>query len=106
MSANPGYSEIDLIDELRAWWDSQVGDAQDPFATPHPPHAGTIFEIVVAVDSLCVVSALAKITKHIKIPVPPGIIKPGGYCSFEEMMSDLLPKIRVLMIKQSKKEAA
>jgi uncharacterized protein YcgI (DUF1989 family) len=106
MSMHLGYSEPDLIDDLQAWWDSQVADNHDPFAIPSPSRTGTIFEVVVAVDSLCVVSALAKIAKHVTIPVPPRIIKPGGYCSCEEMISDLLPKIRALAIKQPKKEAA
>ena len=106
MSTGLGYSEDDLTADLRTWWDDEVADADDPFGDPRPARTGTIFEVVPAVDSLGVVTALITIEKHVKFEVPPRIIRPGGYRSFEEMISDLLPKIRALVIKQRKKEAA
>ena len=106
MSGDLGYSEDDLAVDLRSWWDDQVADADDPFADPLPPKAGTIFEVVPVVDSLGVVTALITIEKHVKFEVPPSIIKPGGYRTFEEMLAHLLPRIRALKIQRRKKEAA
>jgi acyl carrier protein len=102
---HPSYSEDALIADLRRWWDEQVADEEDPFADPPRPRAGTIFEVVPVVDSLGVVSALVTIEKHLDFEIPPQIIKPGGYRNFEEMIADLLPKVRALLIKR-KKEAA
>lgn len=106
MDTDLGYSEDDLKADLRAWWDDQVSTEDDPFADPQPPRTGTIFEVVPAIDSLGVVEALITIEKHLKCEVPPRIIKAGGYRDFEEMAGDLLPKIRALVIKQRKKDAA
>jgi len=106
MSSDLGYSEDDLAADLRTWWDDQVADADDPFADPRPPRAGTIFEVVPVVDSLGVVTALITIGKHVGFDVPPRLIKAGGYRSFEEMLAHLLPRIRALVIQRRKKEAA
>lgn len=106
MSAGLGYSEIDLIADLQVWWDDQVANAEDPFADPRPPRAGTIFEVVPVIDSLGVVTALLTIEKHVNFEVPARIIRAGGYRSFDDMTADLLPKIRTLVTRQRKKEAA
>jgi hypothetical protein len=101
-----GYSEEDLVDDLRTWWSDQVEVEDDPFAEPRPPRAGTIFEVVPVIDSLGVVTALITIEKHVGFPVPARIIRRGGYGSFEEMVADLLPKVQALVLKKQKKEAA
>ena len=106
MSSDLGYSEEELTADLRVWWDDQVTDIEDPFAEPRPLREGTIFEVVPVVDSLGVVTALVTIEKHVKIEVPPKIIKAGGYRSFDEMVAHLLPEIRALVTQRRKKEAA
>jgi hypothetical protein len=106
MTPNLGYSENDLTADLRRWWDDQVADPNDPFAEPRPSRSGTIFDVVPAVDSLGVVEVLITIEKHVNCEVPVGIIRPGGYRNFEEMIADLLPKTRAFAMKQRKKEAA
>lgn len=90
------YSEDALTDDLRAWWDDEVGGADDPFADPKPP-SGTIFDVLPAIDSLGAVNGLITIEKHVGFEVPPRIIRRGGYSSFEDMMSDLLPKVRAML---------
>jgi len=101
-----GYSEDDLKADLRTWWDDQVANEDDPFANSELPRTGTIFEVVPKIDSLGVVTALIVVEKHVKFEVPARIIKAGGYHSFEEMVGDLLPKVRALVIKKGSKEAA
>jgi len=105
MRINPSYSEDALIAALRSWWNEQVGDEEDPFADTPRPRSGTIFEVVPVVDSLGVVSALVTIEKHLGFEIPPQIIKPGGYRNFEEMVADLVPKVRALLIKRQKEAA-
>lgn len=105
MISSLDYSEDVLTVDLRSWWDDQVADA-DPFAYPVLRRPETIFEVVPEIDSLAVVTALITIEKHVKFEVPPRIIKPGGYRSFDEMKDDLLPKVRDLVNKKLKKEAA
>jgi len=89
------YSEDDLLADLRTWWDGEVDGADDPFARPKPP-SGTLFDALPAIDSLGVVNGLLTIEKHVGFEVPSRIIQRGGYTSFDEMASDLLPKVRNL----------
>jgi len=78
------YSEAALADDLRSWWDGEVGCVDDPFADPKPP-AGTIFDVLPAIE------------KHVGFEVPSRIIRRGGYSSFEDMTADLLPKVRAMV---------
>jgi len=107
MSGDLGYSEDDLAADLKTWWDDQVcAAAGDPFADPPAPKAGTIFEVLPEMDSLAAVTSILVIEEHLKIKIPVNIIKPGGYHSFEEMVSHILPKIRALAARRHNREAA
>ena len=104
-----GYSEDQLVKGLQKWWDEEVTGVDDPFAeTPPtsgtPPSAGTIYEVQPAIDSLGVVRRLAIIDKHLGFDIPPSIVRRGGYYSFQDMISDLLPKISDLYTKYYKKK--
>ena len=99
------YSEDLLLQNLRAWWDHQTGVGEDdPFADPKP-RLGTIFEVIPAIDSLAMVSGLLTIEKDVGFEVSPSIIRRGGYQNFEDMVTDLLPKIRKLVEKRNKEVA-
>lgn len=103
-----GYSEDQLVNDLRQWWDEEVAGADDPFAEQPPttdPSTGTIYELQPAVDSLGVVRRLALIDKHVGFRIPPDVVRRGGYQSFEDMITDLVPKIRDLYTKHQKKTA-
>jgi hypothetical protein len=97
------FDEGALLRDLRIWWDNQVGgSATDPFAAP--PHAkGTIFDVLPAIDSLGVVSGLITLENHAGIKIPARIIRRGGYKDFEDMTSDLLPKVKALVEKNKQK---
>ena len=97
----PGFDEQKLLAELQGWWDEQLGNG-DPFAAPKPP-SGTILDAVPLVDSLAVVEALVLIDKYLPFTVHPTVIRPGGYDSFEDMITDLLPKLQALMQEHSGK---
>lgn len=97
----PELDEAELIKDLQAWWDDQVGGGpDDPFADP-APSTGTIFDVIPVIDSLGVVTALITIEKHVGFKVPPHVIRRGGYNSFDDMVSDLLPKLQVLVTKKA-----
>jgi acyl carrier protein len=96
------YDENALTKDLRLWWDDQVsGGAADPFASPKP-ESGTIFDVIPEIDSLGAVTGLITIEKHTGFEVPPRVIRRGGYQDFDDMVSDLLPKVRVLVERQKK----
>jgi acyl carrier protein len=97
MSSEP-YSEEALLDDLRSWWDDEVGDG-DPFADPKQA-SGTIFDVIPTIDSLGAVNGLLTIEKHVGFEVPPRVIRPGGYASFEDMTADLLPKVRAMVARR------
>ena len=50
-----------------------------------------------AIDSLGVVNGLLTIEKHVGFEVSSRVIRRGGYSSFDDMTSDLLPKIRAMV---------
>lgn len=100
---NPGYDESELFKELKGWWEEQVSD-EDPFAEPKPP-AGTIFDVLPAIDSLGMVSGLVAVEKHVPFKVPVRVIRRGGYNSFEDLVSDLKPKLRALAEKHRARQA-
>ena len=91
------FDEKALQAELKGWWDEQVGQ-DDPFASPKPP-PGTIMDVLPEVDSLATVTALILIEKYLPCEVPPTVIRAGGYHSFEDMTTDMLPKLQGLIEK-------
>lgn len=107
-----GFDEIALIKDLQDWWSDHVGGGpDDPFADPAPTATGTIFDVIPVIDSLGVVTGLLTFEKHVGFKVPPRIIRRGGYNSFDDMVSDLLPKVYALVAKKTgpanpEKEAA
>ncbi len=99
-----GYDESALVRDLEAWWKDQV-DADDPFAAPKPP-AGTIFDAVPDIDSLGAVIGLVTLEKHVPFKVPVRVIRRGGYNGFDDLVNDLLPKLRALAKQHHDKQAA
>lgn len=102
-----GYSEDALTRDLRAWWDEQVGGADDPFAEPARSRpAGTIFDVIPEIDSYGALEGLLIAERHLGVEIPPRLIQRGGYRSFDEMAGDLLPKLRREALKHRSRERA
>jgi hypothetical protein len=95
-----GFDDKALLADLKTWWDEQVGK-DDPFAPPPPP-PGTIMDVLPEVDSLATVTALIVMEQHLPCEVPPSVIRPGGYHSFEDMTQDMMPKLQGLIEKHVK----
>jgi hypothetical protein len=104
MAALPKVKELpvrfpqgEIETALTNWWAKEVDEKlDDPFKK------GSIYELLPPLDSLRVVQSLLTIEAIIGLPVPEKLVKPGGYKSREEMLSDLLPKLRHLFEKKHK----
>ena len=88
------FPEAELEAALNEWWAKEaLAQTEDPFA-PAPPKKGTVYEVLPSLDSLAIVRSFLIIEEILEMEIPVGLVKPGGYCSREEMLKDLLPKIR------------
>ncbi|SRR6266404_5399200 len=94
------FPEKKLETALIEWWAKEALErADDPFS-PVPKTAGTIYELLPALDSLTIMRGLLIIEEILEIEVPVRLVKPGGYNSREEMLKDMLPKLRKLYEKK------
>lgn len=83
-----------LIAELKTWYEEETTSIDGTVIAGAPSGTGgSIIATGPAIDSKRVVDATVATKKILGIELPPEIIKPGGYNSFEEMISDILPKL-------------
>jgi hypothetical protein len=88
------FPEEELKAALKDWWSKEALErSEDPFA-PAPQKISTIYDLLPALDSLAIMNSFLIVGKILGMEIPVGLVKPGGYYSQEEMMGDLLPKIR------------
>ncbi len=98
-----GFPEDEITSSLEEWWDSEVSAREaDPFAPPR----GTLYDVVVAIDSLSSVNALIMIERHVDFEIPAQVIKRGGFRNREEMIAHIVPKVRDLYFKHHPHVAA
>lgn len=84
------FPEEAVTEALAEWWDAETGTRRgDPFAIP-----GTLYDVVVDIDSLSVVNALLVIEEILGFEPPVTVIKKGGYRDRQEMIDHLVPAIR------------
>ena len=82
-----------LKSALEAWFEEETAPIDGVEEAPSGD-GGSILDTRPAIDSKRVVDATAITKKVLGIPLPPAIIKPGGYASCEEMIDDLIPKLK------------
>jgi hypothetical protein len=82
-----------LKSALEAWFEEETAPIDGVEEAPSGD-GGSILETRPAIDSKRVVDATVITKKVLGIPLPPAIIKPGGYASCEEMIDDLIPKLK------------
>jgi hypothetical protein len=84
----------ELVSALETWFDEEAApiDGVEPDAPSGD--GGSIIAMRPAIDSKRVVDATAVTKKFLGIPLPPAIIKPGGYTSCSEMIDDIVPKLK------------
>lgn len=85
----------ELISALEAWFKEETApiDGVDTSDAPSGD-GGSIVATRPAIDSKRVVDATAVTKEVLGIPLPPAIIKPGGYESCEQMIEDIVPKLK------------
>src|SRR6266487_4176340 len=92
VSSKVGFPEQDLRTAIEQWWDEETSkQLDDPFAAP-----GTLFEVLVDVDSLTAVNVLVAIESILGFEPPESLIRSGGYTDRNDMLGHLLPALRTL----------
>ncbi|PDT50586.1 MULTISPECIES: hypothetical protein [Sinorhizobium] len=93
----------ELLNRLRDWFDAETTSIDDIIATSAPSGTGgSIVSARPAIDSKRVVDATVITEEVLGIELPPEIIKPGGYESFEEMTDHLVPMLKRVFTKEIK----
>lgn len=88
-----------LIAALEAWFEEEVEAIDTGVEAGAPSGAGgSIMGMRPAIDSKRVLDATAVTKKVLEINLPPEIIKPGGYDSCADMISDIVPKLEKVFI--------
>ena|SRR5690242_16341153 len=88
------FPEQELRAALLNFWDQKVKERRkDPFSAKSKIE-GTVYELVPALDSMTIVRSFVVVGKLLKMKIPVGLVKRGGYDSREEMLDDLIPKIK------------
>jgi hypothetical protein len=83
-----------LIAELEAWFEEETSSIDGAVIAGAPSGTGgSIIATGPAIDSKRVVDATVITKQVLGIELPPEIIKPGGYNSCEEMITDIVPKL-------------
>ena len=92
-----------LVAELEDWFATESASIDGSIESKAPSGAGgSIVTVRPAIDSKRVLDATIITERVLGIELPPEIIKPGGYDSCEEMIGDLVPKLRAVFIGEKK----
>lgn len=84
-----------LIAELEAWYATETESIDGEVEAAAPAgEGGSVISVRPAIDSKRVVDATLVTEEVLGIELPPEIIKPGGYDTFEEMIEDIVPKLK------------
>ena len=100
-----------LVAELEEWFEAEATSIDGTIVAKAPAGAGgSIVSVRPAIDSKRVLDATIITERILGMELPPEIIKPGGYDSCEEMIVDLVPKLRAVFtgerrVKKSPKQA-
>lgn len=90
------FPERELKGAVGKWWDEETSKhLNDPFAVP-----GTLFDVVVEVDSLTAVNVLLVIEPIFGFEPPESLIRSGGYTDRNDMINHLLPALRTMFNKR------
>jgi hypothetical protein len=85
----------ELISELQTWFEEEAAPIDGVPGSDAPSgDGGSILGMRPAIDSKRVVDATAITKRVLGVELPPAIIKPGGYTSCDEMITDIVPKLK------------
>ena len=84
------FPERELKIAIEKWWAEETSkQLNDPFAA-----RGTLFDVVVEVDSLTAVDVLLVIEPILGCELPESLIRAGEYTDRNDMVGHLLPALR------------
>jgi len=84
----------DLEKGLRDWFEEESASIDGSVEAGAPAgDGGSIISGLPAIDSKRVIDATLITEEVLGIELPPEIIKPGGYETFDEMINDIIPKL-------------
>ncbi|MGO8038237.1 hypothetical protein [Rhizobium leguminosarum] len=93
----------ELLKRLSEWFDNEATSIDDVIANSAPSGTGgSVVSARPAIDSKRVVDATVITEEVLGIELPPEIIKPGGYESFQEMADHLVPMLKRVFSKEIK----
>ncbi|TBA72916.1 hypothetical protein [Rhizobium ruizarguesonis] len=93
----------ELLKRLSEWFDNEATLIDDVIANSAPSGTGgSVVSARPAIDSKRVVDATVITEEVLGIELPPEIIKPGGYESFQEMADHLVPMLKRVFTKEVK----
>ena len=88
-----------LVASLRDWAETDAMLSFDEaVGVSNGDSTMTVWDIGPAIDSKTVIDSGLIIEEILNIELPPEIIKPGGYESPDEMLEDIIPKLRQVFI--------
>jgi len=93
----------ELVEALEAWFEEEAAAIDGTVSHAAPSGTGgSIIDMRPAIDSKRVVDATIVTEKVLGIELPPEIIKSGGYASCQEMIDDIVPKLKKVFTGQIK----
>lgn len=97
MTPSSAESEKTLEEELRSWWKQVESEAEalvDASSGRNLPGGKDLWDGMPVIDSKVVTETSPIFERKLGIPLDPREIRPGGYSDIEDMISDLVPKMR------------
>jgi hypothetical protein len=82
---------VRLETEIRSWVESETVSFD---AAVTPSVSSDVWSGMPAIDSKAVVRASPIVERLLGIPLDPRMIRRGGYTSIDDLVADLLPKLR------------
>jgi hypothetical protein len=84
---------------LKEWFETETAPIEPELEAKAPGGSGgSILDRDTAIDSKRVLDATLITEEVLELELPPELIQPGGYDSFDEMIDDIVPKLREVFI--------
>lgn len=92
-----------LVAELEAWFAEEAESIDGVIEAGAPAGmGGSIMGMRPAIDSKRVIDATVVTKRVLGIELPPNIIRPGGYTTCDEMIADIVPKLKKVFTGESR----
>jgi len=99
MAPSDHLPEEGLENALRRWWKEEQSDWDrrvDSSNAKRLPGGAELWDGMPTIDSKAVTETSPIFEHHLGIPLDTSKIRPGGYSDIEDLISDLVPKMKKL----------